>query len=133
MWKEKVWKIGSAVLLILLTCTVLSGRIQEMMYIRVWTVTGELRQEEEIQIAALPKTCIHDEDGPVVYYLTQEEGIFHSEWKVAVKHVGVYDETEAEVLILAEDMKDASGRYLNVIAYSAYPVEEGDVVVREEQ
>lgn len=128
MSKRRVWKIGSAIFLLLILCSVLSCRIQEAMQIPVWTTKGELRQDGELSVVVIPKTCINDSDYSTVQYIVQEKGIFRTEWKVAEKAVVIVDEVDGGIAVQAEDMKDQEGKSLNVIYYSAYPVCEGDEV-----
>lgn len=133
MSKDKVWKVGSAVFLLLIFCSVLSGKIQQMMRISVWTTSGELRQEEDLEVVVLPTGCVNDEEYPIVYYLVQEGGIFQTEWRVAAKPIVIVAEVEGGVAIPSENMKDLNGNFLEVIYYSAYPIREGDVVMRGEE
>ncbi|MDY2812593.1 MAG: hypothetical protein SOU03_01375 [Dorea sp.] len=128
MNKRRVWKAGSAIFLLLILCSVLSGRIQEAMRIPVWTTKGELREDGEMAVIVIPKTCFSDSEYATVQYLVQEEGIFRTEWKVAEKTVVIVDEMDGGIAVQAEDMKDQEGKSLNVIYYSAYPVCEGDAV-----
>lgn len=78
MTKKKVWMSFCIVMILLLTFTVLSIRIEKMMRIDVETITAEVN--EETDTAKLPKSCYQfDEFKSAIFYVEEKEGLFGKE------------------------------------------------------
>lgn len=131
MSKDRVWKIGSAVLILLILCSVMSVRIQKMMRIEVVTTRGEEIRKDGKILVSLPAECIHYEDGsPVVYYVRKEKGLFLKEWTVEKKYVLTEEEDGIKVLVAKEETLDEEGKRMEIISYASHPVEEKDQVTK---
>lgn len=131
MSKDRVWKIGSAVLILLVLCSVMSVRIQKMMRIEVVTTRGEEIRKDGKILVSFPAECIHYEGGsPVVYYVRKEKGLFLKEWTVEKKYVLTEAEDGIKVLVSKEETLDEEGKRMEIISYASHPVEEKDQVTR---
>lgn len=133
MSKDRVWKIGSAVFILLILCSVMSVRIQKMMRIEVMTTRGEDIRKDGEMLVCLPAECVHYEDNStVVYYVKEEKGLFFKEWTVEKKYLLVEGEDGAHILVGKEETLDEEGKSMEIISYASHPVKEKDQVTKAE-
>ena len=136
MRKRRIWKAGCVLAMFLAVCTVLSVRIEKMMRIEVETVQGTVRRQELTEEMLLPKTCIRAEDGAekVFVVIRQTGATGKQELRAVEKQVVVLGEEDGKAVVFPVSLLDEEGTgYLPVIAYSTYPVQEGDQVVLYEE
>ena len=128
MTKKKVWMSFWVVMILLLTCTVLSLWIEKMMRIEVVTMPGLI--DEKTNTARLPKSCYQfDEWESAFFYVKEKEGIFGPELVVEKReNPPIYEEGE-EVVLPSSDVFSEAGNPLRIISEATWPIQKGDVVV----
>lgn len=129
MTKKKVWMSFCIVMILLLTFTVVSIRIEKMMRIDVETITAEVN--EETDTAKLPKSCYQfDEFKSAIFYVEEKEGLFGKELVANRKEMPpMYEEGDYVVIPSSYTTGESGGRLL-IIQEATWPVEKGDVIVR---
>ena len=131
MTKKKVWMSFCIVMIFLLTCTVLSIRIEKMMRIDVETCTAEV--DEETNTAKLPKSCYQfDEFESAVFCVEEKEGLFGKELVATKEEMAPMYEEDGYAVIPSSFATEESGRLI-IIQDATWSVEEGDVVVRRKE
>lgn len=145
MEKKRVWMAFCTVMIILMTCTVLSFRIENLMKIDVNTcmvikdekLTLEYQSRMEEQIGYLPLSCYQwDEDSEfTVYYAEKREGLFGEEFVAAKKAVYMIDEKDDKAIVIAKDTLDADGKPLKIIrdVSCSRNIREGDLLVVDQK
>lgn len=131
MKKKTVWMTGSAVFLFLLICTVLSFRVEKMMRIEVEvTVASQSEEEKAQQLAEIPLSCYPDRERlEAIFCLEEREGLFGKELVAVRKEIyPIYEEGNMAV-IPDSGIRDDEGRLYQIVSYSTYLLEDGDVVV----
>ena len=131
MAKKRVWTAGCAVLILLLTCTVLSMRVEKMMRIEVETVTA-VKEEQDSELAKIPISC-YNEDKSSFFYAHERKGLFGAELVAVKKESYPIDEEEEMALIVYTEGFDSTGmKPLKIVSQSSWPLEEGDLLVLKE-
>lgn len=145
MEKKRVWMVFCTVMIILMTCTVLSLRIENLMKLRVDTcsvikdekLTPEFQNSMKEQVGLLPLSCYQwDEDSEYkIYYAEKREGLFGEEYVVAKKSVYVFEERDNKAVVRAEDALDEDGKYLKIISgvSCSRDIREGDLLMIDEE
>lgn len=133
MTKKKVWMYFCIVLIVLLTFTVISVRVESMMRIDVETVTGEI--DDETSTAKIPKSCYQfDEYASMFFYVEEREGLFGTELVVASQERSPLYEEGDDVVLPSSDVESERGGTLDIISEATWPIKKGDVIVlRDEQ
>lgn len=131
MRKRKIWIAGCTVLLLLLVCTVLSLRIEKMMRIEVETVQSIRCTEQGMEdMSRIPISCYRKENGrSVLFFVEEKEGLFGKELVVEEEEHYPVMEEENMALIVESSIMDDQGKPRNIVNYSIWPLEDGDVVV----
>ena len=134
MTKKRVWVAGCIVVMLILTCTVLSIRIEKLMRIEVEVADmTQTEEEKKNQLVEIPLSCYPTENLSFFYYIKEREGLFGKELvAVSEESSPVYTEGDRAVLVDTRVM-DKEGRPLQIIAKSTYPLEENDLVVLAEE
>lgn len=145
MEKKRVWMAFCTAMIILMTCTVLSFRIENLMKLDVNTctvikdekLTLEYQSRMEEQIGYLPLSCYQwDEDSEfTVYYAEKREGLFGEEFVAAKKAVYMIDEKDDKAIVIAKDTLDADGKPLKIIrdVSCSRNIREGDLLVVDQK
>lgn len=130
MTKKKIWNAGCVVLVLLLLCTVISFHVERLMRIPVEVVRGIQSEEEKaMQLARIPLSC-YGEDPSTVFYVEEQEGLFGMELVAHTKEVWPIE--TAEDMALVPEQLDDDGLPLQIVRWSVYPLEDGDLVVVQE-
>lgn len=145
MEKKRVWMVFCTVMIILMTCTVLSLRIENLMKLRVDTcsvikdekLTLEFQNSMKEQVGLLRLSCYQwDEDSEYkIYYAEKREGLFGKEYVAAKKSVYVFEERDNKAVVRAEDALDEDGKSLKIIsgASCSRDIREGDLLIIDEE
>lgn len=145
MEKKRVWMVFCTVMIILMTCTVLSLRIENLMKLRVDTcsiikdekLTLEFQNSMKEQVGLLPLSCYQwDEDSEYkIYYAEKREGLFGKEYVAAKKSVYVFEERDNKAVVRAEDTLDEDGKSLKIISdvSCTRDIREGDLLMIDEE
>ena len=145
MEKKRVWMVFCTVMIILMTCTVLSLRIENLMKLRVYTfsvikdekLTPEFQNSMEEQVGLLPLSCYQwDEDSEYkIYYAEKRKGLFGEEYVAAKKSVYVFEERDNKAVVRAEDALDEDGKSLKIISdvSCSRDIREGDLLIIDEE
>ena len=145
MEKKRVWMVFCTVMIILITCTVLSLRIENLMKLRVYTcsvikdekLTLEFQNSMKEQVGLLPLSCYQwDEDSEYkIYYAEKRKGLFGEEYVAAKKSVYVFEERDNKAVVRAEDALDEDGKSLKIIsdASCSRDIREGDLLIIDEE
>jgi len=145
MEKKRVWMVFCTVMIILMTCTVLSLRIENLMKLRVDTcsvikdekLTPEFQNSMKEQVGLLPLSCYQwDEDSEYkIYYAEKREGLFGEEYVAAKKSVYVFEERDNKAVVRAEDALDEDGKSLKIISgvSCSRDIREGDLLMIDEE
>ena len=132
MTKKKVWMSFWIVMILLLTCTVLSLWVEKMMRIEVVTVPGII--DEETNTVRIPKSCYQfDEWKSAFFFLKEKEGLFGTELVVEKREKPPMYEEGGEAVLPSSDVFDDAGNPLEIIREATWPIQRGDVVVRKEE
>lgn len=132
MTKKKVWMSFWIVMILLLTCTVLSLWVEKMMRIEVVTVPGII--DEETNTARIPKSCYQfDEWESAFFFLKEKEGLFGTELVVEKRENPPIYEEGGEVVLPSSDVFGETGTPLQIISEATWPIQKGDVVVLKEE
>ena len=130
MTKKKIWNAGCVVLVLLLLCTVISFHVERLMRIPVEVVRGIQSEEEKaMQLARIPLSC-YGEAPSTVFYVEEQEGLFGMELVAHTKEVWPIE--TAEDMALVPEQLDDDGLPLQIVRWSVYPLEDGDLVVVQE-
>lgn len=124
MGKKRVWKVGCALFLILLICTMLSVEIQKMMMIEVNVTQGKDIAEEE---RSFPSSALNEKDG-TFYCAVKRKGDFREEYVVEKRNVSIIREEEDQIVIAGDIFFEDDGKKPLVIYHATHTLEEGDVV-----
>ena len=145
MEKKRVWMVFCTVMIILMTCTVLSLRIENLMKLRVYTcsvikdekLTLEFQNSMKEQVGLLPLSCYQwDEDSEYkIYYAEKRKGLFGEEYVAAKKSVYVFEERDNKAVVRAEDALDEDGKSLKIISdvSCSRDIREGDLLMIDEE
>ena len=145
MEKKRVWMVFCTVMIILMTCTVLSLRIENLMKLRVYTcsvikdekLTLEFQNSMKEQVGLLPLSCYQwDEDSEYkIYYAEKRKGLFGEEYVAAKKSVYVFEERDNKAVVRAEDALDEDGKSLKIISdvSCSRDIREGDLLIIDEE
>lgn len=145
MEKKRVWMVFCTVMIILMTCTVLSLRIENLMKLRVYTcsvikdekLTLEFQNSMKEQVGLLPLSCYQwDEDSEYkIYYAEKRKGLFGEEYVAAKKSVYVFEERDNKAVVRAEDALDEDGKSLKIISgvSCSRDIREGDLLIIDEK
>ena len=145
MEKKRVWMVLCTVMIILMTCTVLSLRIENLMKLRVYTcfvikdekLTLEFQNSMKEQVGLLPLSCYQwDEDSEYkIYYAEKRKGLFGEEYVAAKKSVYVFEERDNKAVVRAEDALDEDGKSLKIISdvSCSRDIREGDLLIIDEK
>ena len=145
MEKKRVWMGFCTVMIILMTCTVLSLRIENLMKLRVDTcsvikdekLTLEFQNSMKEQVGLLPLSCYQwDEDSEYkIYYAEKRKGLFGEEYVAAKKSVYVFEERDNKAVVRAEDALDEDGKSLKIISdvSCSRDIREGDLLMIDEE
>lgn len=145
MEKKRVWMVFCTVMIILMTCTVLSLRIENLMKLRVYTcsvikdekLTLEFQNSMKEQVGLLPLSCYQwDEDSEYkIYYAEKRKGLFGEEYIAAKKSVYVFEERDNKAVVRAEDALDEDGKSLKIISdvSCSRDIREGDLLIIDEE
>lgn len=145
MEKKRVWMGFCTVMIILMTCTVLSLRIENLMKLRVDTcsvikdekLTPEFQNSMEEQVGLLPLSCYQwDEDSEYkIFYAEKREGLFGEEYVAAEKSVYVFEERDNKAVVRSEDALDEDGKSLKIISgvSCSRDICEGDLLIIDEE
>ena len=145
MEKKRVWMVFCTVMIILMTCTVLSLRIENLMKLRVDTcsvikdekLTLEFQNSMKEQVGLLPLSCYQwDEDSEYkIYYAEKRKGLFGEEYVAAKKSVYVFEERDNKAVVRAEDALDEDGKSLKIISdvSCSRDIREGDLLIIDEE
>lgn len=132
MTKKKVWMSFWIVMILLLTCTVLSLWVEKMMRIEVVTVPGII--DEETNTARIPKSCYQfDEWESAFFFLKEKEGLFGTELVVEKREKPPIYEEGKEAVLPYSDVFGETGTPLQIISEATWPIQKGDVVVLKEE
>ena len=145
MEKKRVWMVFCTVMIILMTCTVLSLRIENLMKLRVYTcsvikdekLTLEFQNSMKEQVGLLPLSCYQwDEDSEYkIYYAEKRKGLFGEEYVAAEKSVYVFEERDNKAVVRSEDALDEDGKSLKIISgvSCSRDICEGDLLIIDEE
>ena len=145
MEKKRVWMVFCTVMIILMTCTVLSLRIENLMKLRVYTcsvikdekLTLEFQNSMKEQVGLLPLSCYQwDEDSEYkIYYAEKRKGLFGEEYVAAKKSAYVFEERDNKAVVRAEDALDEDGKSLKIISdvSCSRDIREGDLLIIDEE
>lgn len=145
MEKKRVWMVFCTVMIILMTCTVLSIRIENLMKLRVYTCSvikdeklmPEFQNSMEEQVGLLPLSCYQwDEDSEYkIFYAEKREGLFGEEYVAAEKSVYVFEERDNKAVVRVEDALDEDGKSLKIISgvSCSRDIREGDLLIIDEE
>ena len=145
MEKKRVWMVFCTVMIILMTCTVLSLRIEKLMKLRVYTCSVikdeklmlEFQNSMKEQVGLLPLSCYQwDEDSEYkIYYAEKRKGLFGEEYVAAKKSVYVFEERDNKAVVRAEDALDEDGKSLKIISdvSCSRDIREGDLLIIDEE
>lgn len=145
MEKKRVWMVFCTVMIILMTCTVLSLRIENLMKLRVYTCSVikdeklmlEFQNSMKEQVGLLPLSCYQwDEDSEYkIYYAEKRKGLFGEEYVAAKKSVYVFEERDNKAVVRAEDALDEDGKSLKIISdvSCSRDIREGDLLIIDEE
>ena len=145
MEKKRVWMGFCTVMIILMTCTVLSLRIENLMKLRVYTcsvikdekLTLEFQNSMKEQVGLLSLSCYQwDEDSEYkIYYAEKRKGLFGEEYVSAKKSVYVFEERDNKAVVRAEDALDEDGKSLKIISdvSCSRDIREGDLLIIDEE
>lgn len=145
MEKKRVWMVFCTVMIILMTCTVLSLRIEKLMKLRVYTcsvikdekLTPKFQNSMKEQVGLLPLSCYQwDEDSEYkIYYAEKRKGLFGEEYVAAKKSVYVFEERDNKAVVRAEDALDEDGKSLKIISdvSCSRDIREGDLLIIDEE
>lgn len=132
MTKKKVWMSFWIVMILLLTCTVLSLWVEKMMRIEVVTVPGIM--DEETNTARIPKSCYQfDEWESAFFFVKEKEGLFGTELVVEKRENQPIYEEGGEAVLPSSDVLGETGTPLEIISEATWPIQKGDVVVLKEE
>lgn len=147
MEKKRVWMAFCTVMIVLLTCTVFSLRIENLMKIRVntcvvikdeeLTLEYEEGSDDKEKIGRLPLSCYQwDEDSEyMVFYVEKREGLFGEEFVAAKKSVYPLYEKDNEVVIFMNDGVGTDGKLLKIISEvsCSREIREGDLLIVDQE
>lgn len=122
MEKRKIMHVSFWIFAILLLCTVVSFRIQELMRNEVTVLSPE--KEERFNRLSFPVKCLSESsDGLLgVWKVVREEGAMGEEIKVRFYNPLIISKDDKTVMVENE------GEELLIVDYFAYPLDEGMVV-----
>lgn len=130
MTKRKIWIAGNIVLIFLLTCTVLSLRVEKLMRMEVKIVEPIQTEEEQFAgEARIPLSCYQgDESQSAIFYVEEREGLFGKEM-VAVEQLNWPLREEGNLAVVqSSQMRNQRDGWLKIVEQSSYPLEDGDLV-----
>lgn len=145
MEKKRVWMVFCTVMIILMTCTVLSLHVENLMKLRVDTcsvikdekLTLEFQNGMEEQVGLLPLSCYQwDEDSEYkIFYAEKREGLFGEEYVAAEKSVYVFEERDNKAVVRIKDALDEDGKSLKIISgvSCSRDIREGDLLIIDEK
>lgn len=147
MEKKKVWMAFCTVMIVLLTSTVFSLRIENLMKLRVNTCVvikdeeltleyGEVSDDKE-KIGRLPLSCYQwDEDSEyMIFYVENREGLFGEEFVAAKKSVYPLYEKDDEAVIFMNDGFGTEGNLLKIVTevLCSREIREGDLLIVDQE
>ena len=147
MEKKKVWMAFCTVMIVLLTSTVFSLRIENLMKLRVnicvvikdeeLTLEYEEWSDDKEKIGRLPLSCYQwDQDSEyTIFYVESREGLFGEEFVAAKKSIYPLYEKDNEAVIFMNDGFGTDGNLLKIVSEvsCSREIREGDLLIVDQE
>lgn len=147
MEKKRVWMAFCTVMIVLLTSTVFSLRIENLMKLRVNTcvvvkdeeLTFEHKERSDDQeiIGRLPLSCYQwDKDSEyMVFYVEKREGLFGEEFVAAKKSVYLLYEEGNKAIVFMNGGLGTNGKPLKIVSEvsCSREIREGDLLIVDQE